>query len=54
MEMVYTRIVINILYSAMASPPKEFSNGVISAVLIVVSIIAVLEAIAIGLLIGAH
>ena len=32
---------------------NEFSNGIMTAILIVVSVIAVLEAIAIGILIGA-
>lgn len=33
---------------------NEFANGVVAAILIVVSVIAVLEAIAIGILIGAN
>lgn len=33
---------------------NEFSNGVMAAILIVVSMIAVLEAIAIGILIGSR
>lgn len=37
----------------MATMRNEFSNGVMAAILIVVSVIAVLEAIAIGILVGA-
>lgn len=33
---------------------NEFSNGIMAAILIVVAVIAVLEAIAIGILIGAN
>ncbi len=36
----------------MANARNEFTSGVLAAILIVVSVIAVLEAIAIGILIG--